>query len=175
MEKQVNLSSFDWAQYLDTTARNLRDVVSEEFVVLVNRGGLVDCFEPVDWRKQSLSNLLQEPGSSLIIHYAVDSLEDGLVCADGIFRPFVEQGRFTANDEMAYEAAVDTVRLRLCTGEETALGYRVTRTGEVLYFQFVAIFCGTCELAPCNEPIDLDAERAFFGPDLEAFIERFVA
>lgn len=175
MEKSVNLSSFDWPRFLETTARNLADAVSEEYVVLIERGNSGDCFETIQWRDRSLADLLLDQQISLIVHFAVDNLEDGLICGDGVFRPYVDLSCLSADDEVADESVVDTVRLRLCTGEETALGYRITRAGEALNFQFVAIFCGTCELAPCSEPIDLDAERDFFGAALEAYIERFVA
>lgn len=174
MEKIVPISAFHWQQFLVSTAEGLAESVTDEYVVLGERDERVEYFEDHHWRNMPLLDYLADPASRLIVHFAVDNLEDGLVCADGALRPYVDPAIAARADEEAYEAALDAVRQYLHTGEETAIGYRIRRLGDDLAFEAVEMFGGSCGMAPCNEALDEGAQQKFFKTALEDYLDRFV-
>ncbi len=174
MEKNVPISTFNWQQFLVSTADGLTDAVTDEYVVIGEREDRVEYFEDQHWRSLPLLDYLADPARRLIVHFAVDNLEDGLVCADGVVRPYVDPAIADRADEDAYEAALDAVRQYLHTGEETAIGYRIRRDGEDLFFEAVEVFCGSCGMEPCNEALDDGAEQLFFKTALAEYLARFV-
>lgn len=173
MKRTIKISNFSWLEFLETTAENLEGSINDDYIVTKDIDGIVDYFEDKNWRETDLLGEMNNQDLKLYVHFAADNLDDGVICADGVFRPYVDPDKVDPNDEEAYEDACEEAREHMHVGETGSIGFLVSRQGDDLIFQVAENFGGACGMAPCNTVLEDEEEHVFYGNALDEYLNRF--
>lgn len=175
MLKTVPINDFAWHEFLTESQRNLDEVVSDDDLVVKLIGDDPDYFTETSWRDVDLLQELVDDNTRLFVHFGVDNLDDGIVCADGVTRFYVDPDSIDPEDEDAYALALCEAMDHTYTGDASAIGYVVSRHRDHLTFQVGAFFAGACTAPPPGVEILEGGEECIFYKDvLERFFDRFI-
>ncbi len=173
MKNAMPVSSFDWDGFLEETLKNLANMVTLEHLVIKQVDKQVKYYAQ-GWKNLDLVNELHTSQTRLFVPFAVDNLDNAVVLADGTTKLYVDPGLVNAEDEDAFEEALEEARRNRFRSDIESVGFIFERHGDELIIT-AGWYVSESDHAPASIDILTENEELdFYGYAMERYIDQFI-